>query len=342
MKGRMRAVRLHGVEDLRIDEVEIPVIGPREVLVRIHVCGVCPSDVRPYRGVSRGKLVFPRRLGHEWVGEIVDKGQEVEGLAVGDRVAACWRVVCGVCAYCRRGDSNYCTALNLTRIVGGFAEYGRIAATNVYRIPEGVSYEEASFAEPLACCLNGQDRSGVKSGDDVVVLGAGPIGLLHVQLSRLRGARVVAVDFRQERLALARAVGAQETVCLDSEDLRERVSELTGGKGADRVIVATGAVAAVADAMDIAAACGNVNLFAGIYPAHTVELDPNFVHYKQVELTGSHDFTAAHFQLGLKLLSDGGSDVRPLISHRLPLEDIEEGFRIVAEQRGAKVLILPG
>lgn len=342
MTGTMKAAYLHGVRDLRVDEVAIPELGAGEVLVRIHVCGVCPSDVRPYMGVARGQLVFPRRLGHEWVGEIVEVGDGVTGVAVGDRVAACWRVVCGVCANCRRGDSNYCTALDLSRVVGGFTEFGRIAATNVYRIPDGVGYEEASFAEPLACCLNGQERSRVATGDDVVVLGAGPIGLLHVQLSKLRGASVIAVDFRADRLALAREVGAHETICLESEDLRERVAELTGGKGADRVIVATGAVAAVKDAIDIAATCGNVNLFAGIYPAHTVELDPNHVHYKQIEITGSHDFTAVHFQLGLRLLASGGSDVRPLISHRIPLEEIEEGFRIVAEQRGAKVLILTG
>lgn len=335
----MKGAALYGPKDIRVGKMEIPTLGPGEALVKIDCCGICPSDVKAYMGNWRTSLAYPLVLGHEWVGEVVDVASDVRNVRPGDRVAACWRVTCGTCNFCRRGDMSCCVSLSKERAVGGFTEYGRLDASSLYPIPDNVEYDEACFAEPLACCINGQEMTGVRQGDDVAVIGAGPIGLLHVQLSCARGARVIAVDHIEERLAMALDLGAHDVICPTAVDLREAVSELTAGKGADRVIVAAGAASVVNDALDIVANCGVVNVFAGISPATKIELDPNLIHYRQVSLTGSHDFNPSHFQLGLKLLGDGIISTRRMISHRVPLDRIEEGFAIVADKRGAKVVI---
>jgi L-iditol 2-dehydrogenase len=298
--------------------------------------------VRWYAGTrpvpERARL--PRIPGHEWVGEIVDVGSEVTEFGVGDRVAAFGQVVCGMCENCQRGIFNYC--LNRTRAIeGGFSQYGRASVQGLLPIPDGVAYEEAAFTEPLACCINGTWRSDIGLGDDVVVVGAGPIGLLHVQLARLQGARVIATDLIPERLEIAKEVGAHQVVNVAEEDAIARVQALTKGRGADSVIVATGAQAAMEQGLQMAALHGHVNFFAGSYPPPTLALDPNLIHYKELVLTGSHHFTPFTFQRALKLLEYGLIQVQPLISHRLSLERTPEGFDIVAGQQGLKVIVYP-
>ncbi|MEA3345918.1 MAG: zinc-binding dehydrogenase [Chloroflexota bacterium] len=338
----MKAIRLYGPHNLRLDEVPPPEITPQQVLIRIEACGICPSDVRWWAG-SRPipeRMKLPRIPGHEWVGEIVDVGSEVSEYQVGDRVAAYGQVVCGMCENCQRGIFNYCLNRQWA-IEGGFSQYGRASAQGLLPIPEGLSYEEASFTEPLSCCINGTWRSDIQLGEDVVVVGAGPIGLLHVQLARLQGARVIATDLIPERLEVAKEVGAHEVVNAAQEDAVEQVKELTQGRGADAVIVATGARAAMEQGLQMAALHGNVNLFAGSYPPPEVPLNPNLIHYKELTLTGSHHFTPFTFQRALKLLEYGMIQVEPLISHRLPLDRTPEGFEIVVGQKGLKVVIFP-
>ena len=338
----MKAIRLYGPQDLRLDEVPLPEITPRQVLIRIEACGICPSDVRWYAGTRPipERVKLPRIPGHEWVGEIVEAGPEVTEHQVGDRVAAYGQVVCGMCENCKRGIFNYCLNRRWA-IEGGFSQYGRASAQGLLHIPQGLSYEEASFTEPLSCCINGTWRSNIRLGDDVVVVGAGPIGLLHMQLARLQGARVIATDLIPQRLEVAKEVGAYETVDAAGGDAVEQVRELTTGRGADVVIVATGAQAAMEQGLQMAALHGNVNLFAGSYPPPELSLDPNLIHYKELILTGSHHFTPFTFQRALKLLQYGLVRVQPLISHRLPLERTQEGFDIVVGQRGLKVIIFP-
>ena len=202
----MKAARLYGPRDLRVESVPDPRPGPGEALIRIHACGVCPSDLRSYLGSRPGgaSRAGPRTPGHEWAGEIValgerhggeaGEGEVAEGappdgeprLQVGDRVVADPRYVCGRCYQCRRGVFNYCERLQ--RIVrGGFAEYGVSPLSQLRRLPDHVSYEEASFCEPLACVVNGNEMTPMRLGDDVVIVGAGPIGLMHLQLARARG-----------------------------------------------------------------------------------------------------------------------------------------------------------
>lgn len=339
----MKAVRLYGRGDLRVEEVSTPVISSDdEVLIRIRACGICPSDVRWWAGTRPipEEAELPRVPGHEWVGEVVEVGSGVTMFQAGDRVAAYGQVVCGMCENCQRGIFNYCLDRRKA-IEGGFAEYGRASPQGLLPVPEGLDYEEAAFTEPLACCINGTWRSDIELGDDVVVVGAGPIGLLHVQLARLQGARVIATDLIPERLEVAKELGAHDVVDVTREDAPERVQELTQGRGADAVIVATGASAAMEQALDMAALHGNVNLFAGSYPPPELPLDPNLIHYQELTLTGSHHYTPFTFQRALKLLRYGLVQVKPLISHRLPLDRTSEGFDIVVKQKGLKVIVLP-
>ena len=338
MIEKMKAALLYGVRDVRVEEVPVKQPAPDQALIRIRACGICPTDVRSYTGL-RKSASFPRTLGHEWVGEIVEMGDNFHGFNVGDRVAANWRAICGDCYYCRRGIFNYCLNMQRDKVRGGFYEYGVSIASNLRLIPDDVSYEEAAFAEPLACCTNGNQESRITVGDDVVIIGAGPIGLLHVQLAKHKGARVIVSELIESRLEVAKELGADDTVCPSKEDAIERVMELTEGRGANAVIVAIGTPEASQTGIDMAGICGSVNFFAGMYPSAEIPLDPNLIHYKQLVVTGSHDFTPHHFTTALKLVQYGIVKVKPIISHVLPLEDIASAFDIVAERRGLKVVI---
>lgn len=335
----MKAALIHAPGDLRVGEVPIHEPGPDDVLVKVHACGVCPSDVRYYAGTrSQPMRAVPYTPGHEWAGTVEAVGANVKNLAVGDRVAANPRVICGHCYYCGRGMSNYCE--NLRRSVrGGFAEYGVGPASNLYRIPDNVSFETASFAEPLACCINGSLNTGYGFGDTVVVVGGGPIGLIHVQLAHAAGSRVIAVEPIARRLEVASQLGAHFTIDPSKEDAVARVKELTDGRGANAVVVAVGNKAAAAQALEMTAIGAAVNLFAGFHPVQSLDIDLNVIHYKQLHLTGSHDFTPHHFRAALQFMADKTVQLEPLISHRLPLEETKRGFDTVIAREGLKVMV---
>src|SRR5579875_768214 len=344
----MKAARLYGIRDLRVEEVADPVPGPGEALIQIRSCGVCPSDVRGYLGTRSGSgpSGLPRTPGHEWAGVVVALGAPVPDdrlppIRVGDRVVADWRWVCGTCYQCRRGVFNYCE--NLRRGVrGGFAEYGVAPLSQLRVLPDHVSFEEAAFCEPLACILNAHSATDIGLGDDVVIVGAGPIGLLHLQVARNRGARVIVSDPISARLAKARELGAHETIDASAVDPVARVKELTEGRGADTVIIAVGAVEAIRQGLAMGAINGRINIFAGTYPPAELPLDPNLIHYRQLRVTGSHDFTPHHFTTALRLIQFGIVRVAPLISHRFPLDEVREAFETTASRRGLKSMVVLG
>jgi len=341
MGRKMKAWVQYGLGDVRLSEVDIPQPGPNEVLIRIEVCGICPSDLRWFYGTRPlpESLVLPRVLGHEWVGEVVEVGKSVELLHEGDRVAAFEQVACGVCENCRRALFNFC--LNpQSKIRGGFAQYGCISADGVVRIPAGLKFEEAAFAEPLACCINGNQRCDIQLGEDVVIIGVGPIGLLHVQLARLRGAHVIAVDKIASRLNVALAIGAHEVVNADEVDSVTTVRGLCP-HGADAIIVAVGSQDAIVQGIQMAGLHARINIFAGKHPPTNLPIDSNTIHYQELILTGSYHFTAHCFHTAIKLLQYGLIDTKPLISNRLPLSKANQGFELVKNQQGLKVLVFP-
>lgn len=333
----MRAAVLHAPGKLRAQGVPRPTLADDQVLIRIQNCGVCPSDVRWYTGEREGGT-YPRMLGHEWCGVIEKVGKHVQGFAEGDRVVPDWRVVCGECYHCRRGVANYCENLKPNKVRGGYAEYGVAPPTNLRKLPAPVTFAEACFTEPLACVINGNRMCRLKPGDDVVVLGCGQIGLMHIQLAKHQGARVIAGDPIRKRLPDARNFGADDLIMPDDDPV-EKVMTLTDGRGANCVIVAVGNAKAMESALQMAGVLATVNFFAGTYPPTTLTLDPNDIHYKQLFVTGSHDYTPHDFTTALKLIALRTVKVNELISTVLPLDRIEEAFNMVAQRQGLKLMI---
>jgi L-iditol 2-dehydrogenase len=339
IKSTMFAAQIYGPQKVQVSEVPVPVPEPDDVLLRVISCGICPSDVRFYQGIFRGTPEYPVVAGHEWVGEVVALGSNVKHIEMGQKVAVDYHIPCGYCHYCRSGFPNYCE--NLVRKQGGFAQYALARAKSIHLIPEGVSYKAASFCEPLACCLNGIETLRIKIGDTVVVLGCGPIGLLHVQLALALGASVIGIDLLSERLEIASRLGAKKTVLAGENDLVTEVRRLTGGRGADGVVITIGDPEMMNYAVEMAAPTGVVNAFAGFYPDGKTNFDFNLVHYRQITITGSHDFLPRHFQAALRAIEEKTIRVEELISHVFSLKEIKKGLNLVARREGMKVIIVP-
>ena len=333
---------LYGFKDLRIEEVEKPKVNHNEILFKVMACGICPSDVRGWN--RNQKLDHPRIPGHESAGEVIEIGEKVDGLEIGDRIVRDWRDTCGVCYYCRKGLYNFCLEAETSSrqgFQGGFCEYSKVRDPVYRKIPDNLSYEEAAFTEPLACCINGIHQSNIEIGDDVAIIGCGPIGLQLLQLSKARGARLIAVDLMEERLQIAKKLGAHDVINAKEQNTIQAVQDLTDGRGVNASIVAVGGAIPIKNGLDILDLDGTLNIFAGTYPKAEIPLDPNPPHYKHLKITGSHDFTPHDFTTALKLIEKGIVDVKSLISHRLPLSDTQKGFDIVSKQEGLKIIIYP-
>jgi len=340
----MRAAVLYGPEDLRIEDVPIPSIADDEVLVRVNVIGICPSDVRIYKGIY-AKKYFPYGKesyglsGHEWSGEVVRVGKNVRDFSPGDRVIAEILVPCGVCRLCKKGMPNLC--LKKKELLRGYAEYVAIPHRNLLKIPDNVEFEEAALSEPISVCLHANDLASPKPGDVVLIIGAGPMGLLNLQIFKSSGAMAIISDFLESRLEVARDLGADEVINPAKESVEERLRELTNGYGADIVIVSVGNKAAIEEAFKVVGPGGKVILFGASYPPTTIEIDPNVIHYKEVTVMGCTDHLPIHTENALKLLSRKMINVKKLITHVLPLEKLEEGFKLVENLIGLKKLIKP-
>lgn len=345
----MRAVRLHGVHDVRIDEIDKWGLAAGEASIKIEACGVCPSEVRSYAGVRKGSAyehALPRVLGHEWAG-VVEEVVPADGtdaaaadIAVGQRVAVDWRCVCGVCVRCRQGRFDMCERTR-NQVHGGFAEYGVAPVTQLHAVPDHVSGAEAAFAEPLACVLNGNQALAIYPGDDVVVLGAGPMGLLHTQVALLRGARVIVCDPMRDRLDVAATLGAHELIDKTGEAAVVAAKKLTGGRGADAVVIAVGAAQAAQQGLALAGPTARVNLFAGTFPVSEIPLDPNSIHYPQLSVTGTHDYTPRQFGAATKLIALGSVRVAPLVTNNGGLEEVRPAFERILTRQGLKTMIHP-
>jgi L-iditol 2-dehydrogenase len=290
-------------------------------------------------------------MGHEIAGEIVEAGGDVEGWSAGDRVQVIAAIPCGKCPDCLAGRMTVCP--NQTSMGyhydGAFAMYCRVpapvlAVNGLNRIPENVSFAEASVAEPLACVINGQQLARVGGGDDVVILGAGPIGCLHVRVARAAGAkRVFLIDLNEERLAEAQRLVQPDAVITPSAvDPVVRVLELTEGRGVDVAITATAAGAAQEQALSMLARRGRLSLFGGLpKDKPTITLDSNAVHYRELTLVGANGSSPAHNALALDYIATGRVPVDDLISHRLPLDAVLDGIELVARGEAIKVTIEP-
>jgi L-iditol 2-dehydrogenase len=346
----VKVVRFHAPGDVRIEEAPEPAPGPGDVKIRVRACSTCGTDVK-ILNFGHHHIVPPRVMGHEIAGEVVEVGADVSGWRPGDRVQVIAAIPCGRCAECRRGRMTVCpNQVSMGyHFDGGFAEY-MVVPRNVLdvdglnRIPGELSYAEASVAEPLACVLNGQHLAGVTEGDDVVVMGSGPIGCLHVRLARARGAgRVFLVDLNRERLDLAAAlVRPDAAVCGGETDVVDAVLKLTEGRGADVVITAAAAGAAQEQAVQMAARQGRISFFGGLpKDKPIIGLDSNLVHYRELTIVGANGSSPQHNKEALRLIAGGAVPVADLITHRLPLDRALDAFGVVARGEAIKVTVEP-
>ena len=340
----MRVALYYNNHDVRLEEMPTPQIGPGELLVRVEACGICGSDVMEWYRRDRVPLV----LGHEIGGQIAAVGDGVECYQEGDRVSAAHHVPCNTCYFCLSGHHTMCDTIRLTNFnPGGFAEYIRLPAINVDRgvflLPDEVSYEEATFIEPLACVLRGQRLAHTQPGQSVLIIGSGIAGLLHIQLARALGTGcLVATDITDYRLEAARQLGAVATIPA-KEDLPSRLRQVNQGRLADLVIVCTGATSAIAQALQSVERGGTILFFAPTTPGVTIPISVNDLFWRNdITLTTSYAASPADYTTALELIRAHRVDINRMITHRLGLADAGSGFQLVTEaQNSIKVIIEP-
>ena len=340
----MRVAMYYNNQDVRLEEMPVPAIGPGELLVRVEASGLCGSDVMEWYRVQKAPLV----LGHEVAGAVAQVGEGVERYKEGDRMVVTHHVPCNACRYCLSGHHTVCDTLRQTSFdPGGFAEYLRVPAINVDRgvfpVPPEVSSEEASFAEPLACVFRGQKRANLQPGQSVLVLGSGLAGMLHINLARALGAgRIVATDMVDYRLEAARRFGA-DFAFSGKEDVPARLRQVNDGRLADLVIVCTGAPPALLQALQSVDRGGTVLFFAPTEPGVSVPVSVNDVFFRNdVTLTTTYAGSPADLATALELIGTGRVKVGDMITHRLGLAEAGLGFKLTAEaQSSLKVIVQP-
>ena len=336
----MKATVLREEGRLSAESWPRPVIGAGELLLRLRGCGLCGSDIAK---VGAAGTTLPLVLGHEVVGDVVEVGGGVTEFGVGDRAVAAHHVPCGRCHFCRRGSESMCADFKTSHLdPGGFAEFVRVPGVNVrhatFKVPAHVSDEAASFVEPLACCLRAVRRARVEPGDTAAVIGLGSIGCLFVQLLRRAGARVVGVDLLAERAALAKTLGA------DAAGVPEAVShvvrELSEGRGADLVVVTGGGTAALPWATTAVRDGGSLHYFAG-GAGDTLPLPLEVLYKRELTLTATYSSSPADLAAAFALIAAGEVSTAPLVSHRLPLDRVEEAVALMRRQAALKVFVTP-
>ncbi len=340
----MRVAMYYNNSDVRLEDMPVPKVGPGELLVRIEASGICGSDVMEWYRIKKAPLV----LGHEIAGEIVEVGDGVERYREGDRVSASHHVPCNTCHYCLSDRHTMCPTLRSTTFdPGGFAEYVRLPAINVdrgvYPLPDEVSYEEGTFVEPLACVLRAQRIAGLCPGQSVLVVGSGMTGILQIHLARASGAgRIIATDVTQCRLDAAKRFGADDVIDA-GENVPARVHDLNGGRLVDLVLVCTGAVSAINQALESVDSGGTVLLFAPTDPGVTIPVSVTDLFFSGgVTVTSSYAGSPADHMTAVELIRAGDVSVVEMISHRLSLEEAGLGFKLVAEAKDSmKVVVEP-
>src|ERR1700674_3279154 len=347
----MRAAVYRGVNDVRMETVPVPQIGPDELLVRVHTCGICGTDLKK---ISNGSHSAPRIFGHETSGIVAAAGKEVSEFQPGDRVVMFHHIPCGECYYCRHKTFAQCETYKKVGCTagfepsgGGFAEYVRvmdwIVNHGTVRIPDGFSFEQACFFEPVNTCMKGIEALRLEPGETVLAIGQGPIGIILSVLARRAGATVITSDLYPERLRIAKSLGFEHLIDASQHDAVRSVRERTEGRGADAVILAVGSNALIRPAMDAARAGGRVLLFAQTQRGE-VTVDPAAICVEEKALVGSYSASVDLQEESVRFVMNREMDLEQLISHRFPLQDAAQALELAAHPQPAsmKVVIQPG
>ncbi len=347
----MKAAVYYGVQDIRIEEMDKPQINQDEILIKVKACAVCGTDIRIY---NYGHFKIPegdkRILGHEIAGEIAEVGTNVKGYHVGQRVVVPPNVGCGDCKMCKQGFNQLCSDYEAFGISwnGGFAEYMKVPAHavqsgNVIHIPESLSYEEAALCEPLSCCYNSYKAVDTKPGESVVIIGAGPIGVLHAMINKIAGAtKVMMVDIIDSRLEEVRVLGVADVLInSQTEDLQTRILQETNGLGADIVITANSVPAIQQVALEIAAVHGRISLFGGMPKGKEhVTLNTNLIHYKELKVVGTTGSSLQHVIDSIAIAASDRMDLKPVVTGRFKIDEAKEAFAYAASGAGLKAIIV--
>lgn len=342
----MLAAVLYGKEHVEVEPVAVPEVGPGDVLVRVKAALTCGTDVKVFRRGYHARMIVPPALfGHELAGDVVAVGQGVKRFKVGQRIMAANSAPCGKCFYCRKGVENLCEDLLFNN--GAYAEYiripSRIVDRNTHELPAQVSYQDAALTEPLACVLRGIDETGINPGDNVVVIGLGPIGLMFVRVAALKGARVIAIGRRQMQLDRAAVLGAQVLLTADdSLNIVTAVRDVTKDHGADVAIEAVGSPRTWQEAVQMVRRGGTVNFFGGCPNDTTVPIDTGHLHYSEISLKASFHHTPAHIKAALDMIAAGHITARQFVNGEEPLRNLLDVFKHLMSHNGhLKTAIIP-
>lgn len=347
----MQAAVYRGVNDVRLEEVPVPEAGPGEILVRVHTCGICGTDLKK---IASGSHSAPRIFGHETAGVVARMGEGVRKFSVGERVVVFHHIPCGECYYCRHKTFAQCATYKKVGCTagfepsgGGFAEYVRvmdwIVEKGTVRIPNGISFEQACFVEPVNTCIKGVKTLRLEAGETVLVIGQGPIGLILATLAKREGARVITSDLHPARLTIASSFDLTLTIDASKTDAEQVVREMTEGRGADAVILAVGANSLIRPAIDVTRAGGRVLLFAQTVRGE-VTIDPAAVCVDEKTLLGSYSASVELQEESVRFVMNREMDLERLISHRFPLQSGVAALNLAAHPQpdSMKIVIQPG
>jgi L-iditol 2-dehydrogenase len=347
----MQAAVYRGVNDVRLESVPVPAISTGEILVRVHSCGVCGTDLKK---ISTGSHSAPRIFGHETAGVVAAVGAGVERFHPGDRVMVFHHIPCRQCFYCQKKTFAQCTRYKKVGCTagfepsgGGFAEYVRvmdwIVEGGTVPIPGGVSFEQACFVEPVNTCMKGIEALGLERGETVLTIGQGPIGIILSVLARRMGASLITSDLYEERLKIGSTFGLDLTIDASRVKVVERVRELTEGRGADAVILAVGGNSLIRTAMDAARPGGRILLFAQTQHGEAT-IDPAAICVDEKSLVGSYSASVDLEQESIRFVMNREMDLERLVSHRFPLSESPEALDLAAHPRPSsmKIVIQPG
>lgn len=351
MQIEMKAAVLRGKEDLKIENIDIPSCNHADISIKVESCAICKTDVKMFHAGHRD-LELPCVLGHEVAGTIVEVGKEVaEGFEVGDRVQIAPGLPCGSCPFCISGIPNMCDKMKIIGFHhdGGFAEYMLVPANGVQNgcvntIPPSLSFEEASLAEPIACCVNALELCHVELGDVVAIFGAGPIGHLCAQLAWLFGAsEIIIIENSPQRIKFAEKNHLADVI-IDSSDIgsdpMEAIREETNSNGVDVVIPACSAPEVPVQGIKMLNKRGRIVFFSGLPYGHEyISLDHNQIHYKEIQIFGAYGCTSKQNREAVRMLSAGRLNVKYLITHRISLDELITGFEMVDMHDAMEVVV---